>query len=58
VAHVCHRLITCCALLYSHTTRRPDEGKTIFIPQHRPFARCRDVSSYQRLEKVGQGTFG
>jgi hypothetical protein len=28
------------------------------FPKHRPFVRCRDLSHFLKLEKLGEGTFG
>eukprot|EP00041_Stephanoeca_diplocostata_P006503 m.87352 g.87352 ORF g.87352 m.87352 type:complete len:725 (+) comp16399_c1_seq1:238-2412(+) len=38
--------------------RPTEESKRLVLPKYRPFERCRDLANYQRLDKVGQGTFG
>eukprot|EP00051_Salpingoeca_urceolata_P015478 m.200746 g.200746 ORF g.200746 m.200746 type:complete len:537 (+) comp18409_c0_seq7:390-2000(+) len=41
-----------------HVSPVPSPAGHVKPPAHRPFVRCRSVTLYEKIDKIGQGTFG
>ncbi len=44
--------------LLKHQVVSPASGKVIKLPQHEILGACRSVSDFEKLNRIGEGTYG
>lgn len=44
--------------LPKHQVLSPASGKVIALPQHEILGACRSVSDFEKLNRIGEGTYG
>lgn len=44
--------------LLKHQVSSPTSGKVVGLPQHEILGACRSVSDFEKLNRIGEGTYG